>query len=103
MESASASLFPSSSSPAASLAGRMPVRAPQAGVTPVSARAASKKLSFTARCFRRSSAYSSAAGEMPVCAVPRAVFPSTDSSVTADAVPPFTDSSTRAVLGSSPS
>ena len=81
----------------------MPVRAPQAGVTPVRARAASKKLSFTARCFKRSLSYSSAAPEVSTQAVPREVFPSTDSSVTAEAAGPSMAKATRAVWGSSPS
>ena len=61
----------------------MPVRAPQAGVRPVRDRAALKKLSFTTRCRSRSRSYSSAAADTSSRESPRAVRPSTVSSVTA--------------------
>ena len=94
---------PASSSSEASLAGRMPVRAPQAGVTPVRARAASKKLSFTARCRSRSPSYSSAPSGMAVLACPRAVRPSTVKTVSARASRPSNVRETRALSASSPS
>ena len=95
-----AGVFPSSSSRAASLPGRMPVNAPQAGVTPVMLRAALKKLSFTAFCRRRSRSYSSVTSRSRAREVPRPSLPPWAISVTAVAYTGPWCRSTRAQLSS---